>query len=70
MWAVIVQGTRSEWIHWPSIDRTRRDCWQKYKQYSYLPEYQYKAEKERRQKKVRLAKVRVEEVTKLKMDHY
>lgn len=26
LWAVVVQGTRSRWIHWPSVRGTRRDA--------------------------------------------
>ena len=30
MWAVIVVGSRSEWIHYTSIERTRRAAWESF----------------------------------------
>lgn len=30
MWAVIVVGQRTEWIHYTSIERTRRAAWESF----------------------------------------
>jgi hypothetical protein len=32
MWAVVVKSLRTEWIHWCTIDLTRRAAWAKYKE--------------------------------------
>lgn len=56
MWAVIVRSKRSEWIHWPTIARTRREAWEKYE--AHCPPA-YQAEQDLKKKKVRLARVTV-----------
>jgi len=60
MWAVIVKSARSQWIHWTTLDRTRKGAWEKYKA-EWLPEYRHRCEEEKRTGKVRLARVDVAE---------
>lgn len=61
LWAVVVRSARTEWIYWPSISRTRRGAWIQYLG-NYTPEAKAAAEKERRSGRLRLARVRVEEL--------
>ena len=64
MWAVIVRSQRTEWIHWQTIARTRREAWDKYKE-GWLPEHQQQCESELRSGMVRLSRVIVvESITK------
>jgi hypothetical protein len=58
MWAVIVKSRRTEWIYWPSIDRTRAGAIKLYgKDYSNPNIYN----EHRRKNQVRTARVIVTE---------
>lgn len=59
LWAVIVVNPRSEWIHWQTISRLRRDSWEKYKAQWVDP---MTCENLKRQGRCRLALVEVKEM--------
>lgn len=58
MWAVIVVGQRTEWIHYTSIARTRRAAWE-----SFLALWTFEGQQRRRADlkagRYRLARVKV-----------
>lgn len=59
MWAVIVQSSRSEWIHWMTLASTKKESWRRFLE-QWLPEHHAAREEERRQGKLSIRLVRCE----------
>ncbi len=60
MWVVFIKTKRTEWIHTHTVARTKMEAWEKYKAI-WSPENKKFLERDRRNKKVRLGRVKVSE---------
>lgn len=58
LWAVIIHNPRSSWIHWNTIHAQRSGAWKRYLD-TWRPEHQERAEADRKQGRLTLAKVSV-----------